>query len=60
MVIPVGAPSDVQHLLLVGETNPTAARRRGAALPVRFVPLTWIGDEQYARRSWQSSGMRHG
>ena len=39
MVIPVGAPSDVQHLLLVEKQSDgrTTTRR---ALPVRFVPLT--------------------
>ena len=39
MVIPVGAPSDVQHLLLLEKQSDgrTATRR---TLPVRFVPLT--------------------
>jgi protein-L-isoaspartate(D-aspartate) O-methyltransferase len=39
MVIPVGAPSDVQHLLLVEKQSDgrTTTRR---TLPVRFVPLT--------------------
>ena len=39
MVIPVGGPSDVQHLLLVEKQSDgrTATRR---TLPVRFVPLT--------------------
>ena len=39
MVIPVGAPSDVQHLLLVEKQSDgrTTTRR---PLPVRFVPLT--------------------
>src|SRR6266853_1473682 len=39
MVIPVGGPSDVQHLLLVEKQSDgrTTTRR---TLPVRFVPLT--------------------
>jgi len=39
MVIPVGAPSDVQHLLLVEKQSDgrTTTKR---TLPVRFVPLT--------------------
>ncbi len=39
MVIPVGAPSDVQHLLLVEKQSDGRATTR-RTLPVRFVPLT--------------------
>jgi len=39
MVIPVGAPSDVQQLLLV-EKQPDGRTTTTRTLPVRFVPLT--------------------
>ena len=39
MVIPVGAPSDVQHLLLV-EKQSDGRTTTTRTLPVRFVPLT--------------------
>ena len=39
MVIPVGAPSEVQHLLLL-EKQPDGRTTTTRTLPVRFVPLT--------------------